>query len=133
MGRILVVDDSEPERELLGYLLRARGHEVVEAGSGEESVELALDAMPNLILMDIQMPGMDGYATLDALRGSGRADLCPVLALTAFGAVGDREKALAAGFDAYFSKPITPATFMDQLEAFLDREDEPMEGSPRPS
>jgi CheY-like chemotaxis protein len=123
MGRILVVDDSAPGLELMGYLLRARGHEPVFASSGEEAVELALASMPDLILMDIQMPGMDGYQALEALRGSGREDLCPILALTAYGVVGDREKALAAGFHGYFSKPITPATFMDQLEAFLDRRD----------
>jgi CheY-like chemotaxis protein len=76
--------------------------------------------MPDLILMDIQMPGMDGYQALDALRESKPTDLCPVLALTAYGSVGEREKALAAGFDGFFSKPITPTTFMDQLEAFLD-------------
>lgn len=120
MSRILVVDDSDTALDLMGYLLRARGHEAVYARNGEEAVESAMDSMPDLILMDIQMPGMDGYQTLDALRGSDRDDLCPVLALTAYGAVGDRERALAAGFDGFFSKPITPATFMDQLEAFLD-------------
>jgi CheY-like chemotaxis protein len=120
MSRILVVDDSDSALDLMGYLLRARGHDAVYARNGEEAVESALDSMPDLILMDIQMPGMDGYQTLDALHGSDRSDLCPVLALTAYGAVGDREKALAAGFDGFFSKPITPATFMDQLEAFLD-------------
>jgi CheY-like chemotaxis protein len=121
VGRILVVDDSASALDLMGYLLRARGHEVVPVSSGEQAVEIALGSMPDLILMDIQMPGMDGYQALDALRRSDRADLCPVIALTAYGVVGDREKALAAGFDGYFSKPITPATFMDQLEAFLDR------------
>jgi CheY-like chemotaxis protein len=123
MAHILVVDDSEPELDLMTYLLRARGHEVVPASSGEEAVAIALGSMPDLILMDIQMPSMTGYEALDALRASGRADICPVVALTAYGIVGDREKALAAGFDGYFSKPITPATFMDQLEAFLDRTD----------
>jgi CheY-like chemotaxis protein len=123
MAHILVVDDSEPELDLMTYLLRARGHEVVPASGGAEAVEIALGSMPDLILMDIQMPGMTGYEALDALRRSDRADVCPVIALTAYGVVGDREKALAAGFDGYFSKPITPATFMDQLEAFLDRTD----------
>jgi CheY-like chemotaxis protein len=123
VARILVVDDSASALDLMGYLLRARGHEVVPASSGTEAVEIAVDAMPDLILMDIQMPGMTGYEALDALREAARADVCPVLALTAYGVVGDRERALAAGFDGYFSKPITPATFMDQLEAFLDRTD----------
>jgi two-component system cell cycle response regulator DivK len=120
MSRILVVDDSDSALDLMGYLLRARGHEAVYARGGEEAVEAALDSMPDLILMDIQMPGMDGYQALEALRESDRDDLCPVLALTAFGSVGEREKALEAGFDGFFSKPITPTTFLDQLEAFLD-------------
>jgi CheY-like chemotaxis protein len=123
VSRILIVDDSSQALDLMRYLLEARGHEVVPASSGQEAVEIALDSMPDLILMDLQMPGMTGYEALDALHGAARADVCAVLALTAYGVVGDREKALAAGFDGYFSKPITPATFMDQLEAFLDRTD----------
>ncbi len=123
MSRILVVDDSQDGLDLMGYLLRARGHEALFASTGEEAVEQARGSMPDLILMDIQMPGMDGYEALEAIRGTDGEDVCPILALTAFGAVGDREKALAAGFDGFFSKPITPTTFMDQLEAFLDRSD----------
>ncbi len=69
------------------------------------------------------MPVMDGYEALTAIRDSDEAGACPILALTAFGEVGEREKAVAAGFDGFFSTPITPETFMDQLEAFLDGED----------
>ena len=123
MSRILVVDDSQVGLDLMGYLLRARGHEALFASTGEEAVDQARGSMPDLILMDIQMPGMDGYEAHEAIRATNGGEICPILALTAFGAVGDREKALAAGFDGFFSKPITPTTFMDQLEAFLDRND----------
>jgi CheY-like chemotaxis protein len=67
------------------------------------------------------MPGMDGYEALESIRREAKGEACPILALTAFVAVGEREKALAAGFDGFFSKPIPPETFMDQLEAFLLR------------
>jgi CheY-like chemotaxis protein len=122
MARILVVDDTEAGLDLVGYLVRVRGHELTFARSGEEAVESALASMPDLILMDLQMPGMNGYEALRAIQESSHPDLCPVLALTAFAMVGEREKSLAAGFVGYFSKPIAPETFMDQLEAFIDRD-----------
>jgi CheY-like chemotaxis protein len=122
MARILVVDDTDSALDLIGYLLKARGHDAVFARNGQDAVEIALDAMPDLILMDIQMPGMDGYGALETIRREAQDGVCPVLALTAFAVVGERAKALAAGFDGFFSKPIAPETFMDQLEAFLDRE-----------
>jgi CheY-like chemotaxis protein len=123
MADVLVVDDTEAALDLLGYLLRARGHVAMLARNGEEAVAAALGSPPDLILMDLHMPVMDGYEALAAIRGSDEAGACPILALTAFGEVGEREKAVAAGFDGFFSKPITPETFMDQLEAFLDGED----------
>jgi CheY-like chemotaxis protein len=122
MARILVVDDTDSALDLIGYLLKARGHDAVFARNGQDAVEIALDSMPDLILMDIQMPGMDGYEALETIRREAKDDVCPVLALTAFAVVGERAKALTAGFEGFFSKPIAPETFMDQLEAFLDRE-----------
>jgi CheY-like chemotaxis protein len=123
MAHVLVVDDGEPELDLLGYLLRARGHEATLARNGEEAVEATERLAPDLILMDLHMPVMDGYEALAAIRRSQMARTCPILALTPFGEVGEREKALAAGFDGFFSKPITRETFMDQLEAFLHHEE----------
>jgi CheY-like chemotaxis protein len=122
MARILVVDDSQSGLDLVGYLIRVRGHEPTFARSGEEAVESALASMPDLILMDLHMPGMSGYEALQAMQESSHPDMCPVLALTAFAMVGEREKSVAAGFNGYFSKPIAPETFMDQLEAFIDME-----------
>ena len=123
MAHVLVVDDADHALDLLGYLLRDRGHVALFARNGEEAVALALKLRPDLILMDLQMPLMDGYEALAAIRGSERARSCPILALTAFAEVGEREKAQAAGFDGFFSKPITPETFMDQLEGFLGGDD----------
>ncbi|MGI8617284.1 MAG: response regulator [Actinomycetota bacterium] len=123
MADVLVVDDTEAALDLLGYLLRVRGHLVKLARNGEEAVAAALGSPPDLILMDLHMPVMDGYEALAAIRDSDEAGACPILALTAFGEVDEREKAVAAGFDGFFSTPITPETFMDQLEAFLDGED----------
>jgi CheY-like chemotaxis protein len=120
MARILVVDDAEAELELVGYLIRARDHEPEFARNGEEAVHAVLVSIPDLVLMDLQMPGVDGYEALATIRREVPGDV-PVLALTAFAAVGEREKALTAGFDGFFSKPIGAETFMDQLEAFLDR------------
>ena len=123
MAHVLVVDDAEPALDLLGYLVRARGHEATLARNGEEAVGAAERSAPDLILMDLHMPVMDGYEALAVIRGSDVARTCPILALTAFDEVGERERAIAAGFDGFFSKPITPETFMDQLEAFLDADD----------
>lgn len=119
MARVLVVDDTESSLDLVGHLLRARGHEPLFARSGDEAVERAVADGPDLILMDLQMPGMNGYEALEAIKQHPESDACPIVALTAFGVVGEREKALAAGFDAFFSKPIAVETFVDQLEAFL--------------
>jgi CheY-like chemotaxis protein len=123
MARILVVDDTESGLDLVGYLVRSRGHEAVFARTGEEAVASALASMPDLILMDLQMPGMSGYEALQAIHREAEGDVCPILALTAFAMVGEREKATVAGFDGFFSKPIAPETFMDQLEAFLDMDE----------
>jgi CheY-like chemotaxis protein len=123
VAHVLVVDDTDHALDLLGYLLRDRGHVALFARNGEEAVAAASKLRPDLILMDLHMPLMDGYEALAAIRGSDRAGACPILALTAFGEVGEREKAHAAGFDGFFSKPITPETFMDQLEGFLGGDD----------
>jgi CheY-like chemotaxis protein len=123
VAQVLVVDDTDHALDLLGYLLRDRGHIAMFARNGEEAVASALKMRPDLILMDLHMPLMDGYEALAAIRGSARNGTCPILALTAFGEVGERERAHAAGFDGYFSKQITPEIFMDQLEAFLGGDD----------
>ena len=103
---ILVVDDNRLNLELATDVLEAAGYGVRQAGSGPEAIALARAEQPQLILMDIGLPGMDGYATLRALRGDAGTAGIPVAALTSYAMAGDEERALAAGFDGYITKPI---------------------------
>jgi CheY-like chemotaxis protein len=99
--RILIVEDNENNRYLIGYILRKHGHEVIEAVSGEEGLELALKEKPDLILMDIQLPGMDGLETTKQIRASEAADGIPIVAITSYAMTGDKEKVLKAGCSGY--------------------------------
>lgn len=121
MSRILVIEDNAANRELISYLLTAFGHTPVLASGGEEGVELARREHPDLVVCDIQMPGMDGYAVARALRGDSRLSQVPLIAVTASAMLGDRERVLAAGFDAYIAKPIDPETIVPLLENLLGR------------
>jgi two-component system cell cycle response regulator DivK len=104
--KILVVEDNEKNRKLIVDILRYHGYETIEAGDGEAGVRLAGERMPDLILMDIQMPVMDGYAAIKALKVSPDTRHIKVIALTSFAMKGDREKIIEAGFDDYIAKPV---------------------------
>jgi CheY-like chemotaxis protein len=104
--RVLVVEDNEKNMKLFRDVLQATGYETLEAASGEEAVELAVADRPALVLMDVQLPGIDGVEALAQLRGDERTASIPVLALTAQAMRGDRERFLEAGFDGYISKPV---------------------------
>jgi two-component system cell cycle response regulator DivK len=104
--RVLVVEDNEKSMKLFRDVLQATGHDTLEAGSGEQAVELALAHLPALVLMDVQLPGIDGVEALSRLRGDERTAAIPVVALTAQAMEGDRERFLEAGFDGYLSKPV---------------------------
>jgi two-component system cell cycle response regulator DivK len=105
-GDILLVEDNERNMKLLRDVLQATGYRTLEAGSGEEAVALAASHGPALVLMDVQLPGIDGVEALRRLRRDERTEAIPVLALTAQAMHGDRERFLAAGFDGYISKPV---------------------------
>lgn len=105
-GHILVVEDNEKSMKLFHDVLQATGFRTLEATTGEEAVELALAQVPALVLMDIQLPGIDGTETLARLRSDPRTAAIPVLALTAQAMQGDRERFLGAGFDGYLAKPV---------------------------
>jgi len=104
--RILVVEDNAKNMKLFRDILDAKGYATLEAGSGEDAVELALAHVPDLVLMDIQLPGIDGLEALRRIRADVRTSTLPVIALTAQAMEGDDERFLAAGFDAYISKPV---------------------------
>ncbi len=120
MRRILVVDDNTPSRELLRAVVKGPNREVVEAAHGREALERAAAAPPDLVLLDLQIPAPDGFAVLRRLRGDPRLAAVPVVAVTASAMQGDREKALAAGFDEYITKPIVAAEVRRRVRELLD-------------
>lgn len=119
MKRILVVEDNETNMYLCCRILKSSGYEVIEARTGEEGVELAIKEKPDLIIMDIQLPGIDGYEATKRLRKLEAGREIPIVALTSYAMAGDREKSLAAGCTGYLEKPINPNTFMSEIEKYL--------------
>jgi len=113
--KILIVEDSPDNMKLFRTLLTLRGHEVVGLSGGDGLLDTIARERPALVLMDIQLPGKDGFALLSEIRGSPHAGL-RVLALTAHAMQGDRERALAAGFDGYITKPIDIRSFPEQIQ-----------------
>jgi len=111
-AQILVVEDNEKNMKLFRDVLQASGYRLLEATTGERAMELAAEHQPNLVLMDIQLPDIDGVAALGRLRADARTASIPVVALTAQAMHGDRERFLDAGFDAYISKPVDIVEFV---------------------
>jgi two-component system cell cycle response regulator DivK len=118
--RILVVEDNERNLKLVRDVLRFAGYDVLEARSGEQGVALAGECAPDLVLMDLQLPSMDGTQALRLLRQNPRTREVPVVAVTAFAMKEDRDRALQAGFDGYLEKPISVRSLPDQVRGFLD-------------
>jgi two-component system, cell cycle response regulator DivK len=116
---VLVVEDNDKSLKLFCALLELRGYRTETAISVAEAVATAVRVVPDLILMDIQLPDGDGADALSALRADGRTSAVPVVAVTAFAMPGDRERLLAAGFDGYVTKPIDAHTFVDELSALM--------------
>jgi CheY-like chemotaxis protein len=116
---MLLIEDNEQNRYLATFLLEQRGYKVIPSHDGPSGIALAKSLAPGLILLDIQLPLMDGYAVAQALRSVDALHHTPIVAVTSFAMAGDREKCLAAGCDGYIEKPITPETFVDEIERFL--------------
>ena len=116
---ILIIEDNEQNLYLATFLLEQNGFQVVAASNGPEGVELAGRVQPDLIILDIQLPQMDGYAVARALRQNPVLKDVPIVAVTSYAMVGDRERTLAAGCNGYIEKPINPDTFRDEIEKFL--------------
>lgn len=113
---ILLIEDNEQNRYLATFLLERYGHRVVVAADGPRGVALAQELNPNIILLDIQLPNMDGYAVARALRKLKLLDRTPIIAVTSYAMTGDREKALESGCSGYIEKPIDPETFVQEVE-----------------
>lgn len=122
MARILVVDDDARNLRFALTVLQQAGHEVQGAAGGAEGVDAALAGAPDLVLMDVNMPGMDGIAALRRLRADKRTAGVTVVALTALAMKGDAERLLAEGFDAYLEKPIRYGLLMASVAALLEPE-----------
>jgi len=118
--QILVVEDNEKNMKLLRDVLQAKGYRTLEAMTGGQAVELATGHAPDLVLMDIQLPDIDGVEALDRLRADERTASIPVLALTAQAMHGDRERFLAAGFDGYISKPVNVVELVGTVSQYCD-------------
>jgi CheY-like chemotaxis protein len=121
MSRILVIEDNVTNLELVTYLLNAFGHTTLVARDGERGLEEARSSRPDLILCDLAMPKLDGYAVARRLKADPETSDIPLVAVTASAMVGDRDKVFAAGFDGYIRKPIDPETFGGEVEGFLRR------------
>ena len=118
--RILVVEDNPKNLKLVRAVLEFSGYEVVEATSGEEGVRLAREVSPDLILMDLQLPGIDGAEALRQIRSASDRPGVPVVAVTAFAMSDDRDKAFASGFDGYVEKPISARALPQQVRDFIE-------------
>ncbi len=119
MKQVLIVEDNEQNRYLLQYMLEESGYEVVTATSGTQALTMTARQRPDLILMDIQLPDMDGMEVTRRIRELETEGRVPIVAVTSFAMAGDRERALAAGCDGYIEKPIVPENFLEEIEKYL--------------
>ena len=119
---ILVIEDNPLNLELVGEILLSAGMRVIEARNGQEGLTMARQQQPSLILLDIRLPGLDGYGVLRRLKADPATASIPVVALTAQAMVGDKEQALSAGFDHYIAKPIDTRTLAEQVRQLLGRD-----------
>jgi two-component system cell cycle response regulator DivK len=121
---ILIVEDNENNRMLVRDVLQSRGYQTLETDNGEEGVRLARERRPALILMDIQLPGINGMETLKLLRSEAETRDIPVMAVTASAMTHDRQKIMATGFDAYQSKPLNVREFVEAVRSLLAARDQ---------
>lgn len=118
--RILVVEDQEDNRRILRDLLASVGYETVEAENGEDGVAAAAAARPDLILMDIQLPLLDGYEATRRIKADPELRMIPIIVVTSYALSGDEEKARAAGCDAYVTKPYSPRQLLTKIREYLE-------------
>jgi CheY-like chemotaxis protein len=119
MKKILVVEDNQINMYLCCRIIKSSGYEVIETRTGEEGVALTIKERPDLIIMDIQLTGIDGLETTKRIRESKADSKVPIIALTSYAMAGDKEKALKAGCTGYIEKPINPETFIAEIKKYL--------------
>ncbi len=117
--RILIVEDQEDSRRILADLLSSAGYGVLQAASGEEGIAVATDSKPDLILMDIKLPGIDGYEATRRIKAHPDLEDVPIIVITSYAFSGDEQKAVDAGCDAYMSKPVSPNAVLGKVREFL--------------
>jgi len=122
--KVLVIEDNEQNLYLMTYLLTKHEFDVAAARDGREGIKVALSYNPDIILLDIQLPGMSGHAVAREMRRNERLASVPIVAVTSYAMPGDREEVLAAGCSGYMEKPIHPETFVEQLEVYLAQSEE---------
>jgi CheY-like chemotaxis protein len=125
MSKVLIAEDNAVNRELLRELLEMRGYTVVEACDGGEALRMSEETQPDLVLLDIGMPVLDGFAVVAKIRENPRLAQLPVVAVTAYAMQGDREKILNAKFDGYLSKPVSPQSLAEELDRLLNKQTDP--------
>lgn len=117
--KVLIIEDNEQNMYLVTFILEKNGYNVIQAQDGRKGIALAGQVKPDIILLDIQLPNMDGYAVAHELKANPGLDDVPIVAVTSYAMAGDRERIVAAGCEGYIEKPIDPETFMRQVEQFL--------------
>ncbi|GMU86584.1 MAG: hypothetical protein AMXMBFR48_18260 [Ignavibacteriales bacterium] len=116
-----MIEDNEQNMYMLTYLLESNDYQVIQAFSGEEGIAAARQTVPHAILLDIQLPEMDGYTVALKLRENEKLSAVPIIAVTSFAMMGDREKVMASGADGYIEKPIDPDNFIEMMETVIQR------------
>ncbi len=119
MRKILIVEDNEKNMYLMNFILTKSGYEIVKAETGEKGVELAVKEKPDLIIMDIQLPGIDGLEAVKRIRESEADGRIPIIAITSYAMAGDKERVLNAGCTGYIEKPINPETFLAEIGRYI--------------
>ena len=115
MKTALIIEDNPDNMELISFILEKGGYKLLKAETGEEGVEMTLKELPDFVILDIQLPGIDGYEVLRRIRKSEVDGSIPIIAVTSYAMSGDRERLLGAGCNGYIEKPIEPGKFIDQI------------------
>ena len=121
MKKVLVIEDNKDNMRLITYALRRSGYEVIPAETGEQGIDLAIKERPLFIIIDINLPGIDGIETTRRIRNQAADDKMPIIAITSYAMAGDMERILAAGCNGYFEKPIDPLTIVEKIQAIINK------------